>query len=289
MTAPTINPLLIGLCDDAATFPPGNLPLEQAVGAHIRHRQSRHHDLVGPFVLGAKDLDAFAHIVARLEQRPATGALEVALIAPLSGTRNAVVEARTISDCRLAAVEVTIPAEMGAEDVAPALDSALSDARDVAVFVEVPRDQRRAGVLGALAGTRYCAKFRTGGVRAELYPDVTELADAIRSAVRAGVPFKATAGLHHAVRNTDPETGFEQHGFLNVLAATDAALSDATTEQIVTLLADRDGSRVAYRINEVSAETRGLFRSFGTCSIHDPVRELISLGLLPADLSGDLT
>src|SRR5215472_11921133 len=108
MTAPLINPALIGLCDDAATFPPGNLPLEQAVGAHIRHRQSGHRDLIGPFVLGAKDLDAFAHIVARLEHRPATGALDVALIAPISGIGKAVVEAGILSECRLAAVEVTI-------------------------------------------------------------------------------------------------------------------------------------------------------------------------------------
>jgi hypothetical protein len=34
---------------------------------------------------------------------------------------------------------------------------------------------------------------------------------AIAAVVAAGVSFKPTAGLHHALRNTDPETGFEQH------------------------------------------------------------------------------
>jgi len=31
------------------------------------------------------------------------------------------------------------------------------------------------------------------------------------------VLFKSTAGLHHAPRNADPPTGFEQHGFRNLL------------------------------------------------------------------------
>ena len=38
MTA--LGSLLTGLCDDAALFPPGNAPLEQALPAHAGHRVS---------------------------------------------------------------------------------------------------------------------------------------------------------------------------------------------------------------------------------------------------------
>ena len=38
------------------------------------------------------------------------------------------------------------------------------------------------------------------------------------------VPFKCTAGLHHAVRYTDPTTGFRHHGVLNILVATARAV-----------------------------------------------------------------
>ena len=54
------------------------------------------------------------------------------------------------------------------------------------------------------------AKMRCGGERT---PAVAELACVRRRGRRPRSPFKATAGLHHAVR-----TG-EQHGFLNLLAA----------------------------------------------------------------------
>ena len=39
--------------DDAALFPPGNLPLAEAVPAHVAHLTSRHRGLVGPFVVAA--------------------------------------------------------------------------------------------------------------------------------------------------------------------------------------------------------------------------------------------
>ncbi len=159
-------------------------------------------------------------------------------------------------------------------------------AADVAVFVEVPRDGRRAEVIATCASTGYQAKFRTGGVRAELYPGEAELANAIRAVVDAQVPFKATAGLHHAIRNTDPTTGFEQHGYLNLLLATDAALDFADESEIAALLAERDAHKIAERVANLDgsrvAAARERFLSFGTCSIIEPLTELVDLGLVPA-------
>ena len=73
-----------------------------------------------------------------------------------------------------------------------------------------------------MAGLRL--KFRTGGLTADAFPSAAELAACIDAALDRETPFKCTAGLHHAVRHTDPETGFEHHGFLNVLLATRVAL-----------------------------------------------------------------
>jgi len=48
------------------------------------------------------------------------------------------------------------------------------------------------------------------------------------------VPFKCTAGLHHAVHHTDPATGFVHHGFLNIVAATARAIVGGDVEGALT-------------------------------------------------------
>jgi hypothetical protein len=263
------------LLDDAAVFPPGNLPLADAVPAHGRHTRAPYADVVGAFVLAAKDLGALGAIA---EPLPA-GSLPLSLTAPLPEVAPALQQAAAIPAVRLVGLEVTVPEGVAVEQVVPALATVPAEAE---VFVEIPRDARREPLLAALSGTRLLAKFRTGGVRADLYPDEEELAESVAAAVRAGVPFKATAGLHHAVRNTDPATGFEQHGFLNLLAAADAAGRGAGPDELVALLAERDPERVADGVRLLGPEVRETFRSFGTCSINEPVGELVALDLLPA-------
>ncbi|MEE1758753.1 MULTISPECIES: hypothetical protein [unclassified Streptomyces] len=282
---PEIPPLLAGLFDDAAVFPPGNLPLEEAVQAHVAHKQSAHARLVGAFVLAAQDLDRLAGLTAGL---PA-GSFDLSVTVPLSGVSDALTAARRIPAVRLVGVEVAVPDGVAAGTVVPALTEAIDDDTDLTVHVEVPRDARREALLAALAGTPYLAKFRTGGIRADLHPDERELAASVLAATRSGVAFKATAGLHHALRNTDPKTGFEQHGFLNLLVTTDAALRGAEEAELVRLLADRDSDRVAARVRSLSPRVRDLFRSFGTCSLAEPAVEAAQLGLLPATTTADLT
>ena len=91
--------------------------------------------------------------------------------------------------------------------------------------------------------------------------------------------FKCTAGLHNALRHTDPDTGFEHHGFLNVLAATRVALDGGDVEGA---LAERDGAALVAALPDADTlvRTRRWFVSFGSCSVTDPRDDLRTLGLV---------
>jgi hypothetical protein len=133
------------------------------------------------------------------------------------------------------------------------------------VYVEVPADWE-------LLPKR--AKVRCGGAAV---PAVEELGGFVRRCREARVPFKATAGLHHAVR-TDSE-----HGFLNLLAA--AVFGDeeeALAERDAGAFAIGDSFRWRDRTadaGEVARVRRELFVSFGSCSFFEPVDDLRALGL----------
>ncbi|MFB9322962.1 hypothetical protein [Cryptosporangium minutisporangium] len=180
----------------------------------------------------------------------------------------------------LAAVEVPIAADV--RRAVTALDDLLPDA--VPAAVEIPRDAERDAVLDVLAVSRYRAKLRTGGLRADAFPSPAELAGALRACVTRGVAVKCTAGLHHAVRHTDPVTGFRHHGFLNVLLAVSALVDGASADDVAALLGESDGHGVAAAVRawtpERAARARGVFTAFGTCSVQEPVDDLVALGLL---------
>jgi len=199
-----IPPLLAGLADDAAIFPPGSLPLEQAVAAHLRHRAAPYAAFVGPLVLSAAVLPQLPAVLARHPGAQLSISVTVPAPADVAGV---LAQLPALAQVQLAALEVALPAELAVADVVPALDAALPAAAPP-VYVEVPRDDRRPGLLEVLAASKHRAKFRTGGVAAHLYPDEAELAAALEQVAALRLPFKATAGLHHAVRNTDPATGF---------------------------------------------------------------------------------
>ncbi|WP_197717278.1 hypothetical protein [Glycomyces terrestris] len=278
--------LAAGLFDDAAVFPPGNAPLALAVRAYGGRRRVWYAGLVGPLVVPAAAVPRLGPLLPAGEP-----ALPVSVTFPdgPAGVPAALATAAFLP-VEVRSIEVAVPEGTEPDAFLADLDAAVEDAPALDVYVEIPRDARRDKVIAAIAGRRR-AKFRTGGVRAELHPGEDELAASLAAAVAAGVPFKATAGLHHAVRNTDPETGFEQHGFLNLLLATDAILNGGTETDARALLADRDEDRIADRVDALgdarTAAARAAFTSFGTCSVTEPLDELIGLGLLSAPDPGD--
>jgi hypothetical protein len=154
--------------------------------------------------------------------------------------------------------------------------AALDDPRIEAVEVPPGVDSRPQAAEVYVEGRiepRYRAKVRCGGARV---PTVDELAAFVRGCREAGVVFKATAGLHHAL----PSDG--QHGFLSLLAACvfgdeEAALRDDAFALDADAFCWRD--RVA-NADELARVRRELFAGFGSCSFSEPVDELRALRIL---------
>jgi hypothetical protein len=122
-------------------------------------------------------------------------------------------------------------------------------------------------------------KLRCGGGRV---PDPAEVADFVRECVRLSVPFKATAGLHAAVRGWETDAaGRPHHGFVNLLLAVCAALTHDAVERVLectdpVLLAE--GVRGVP--DELARDARGLLHSYGSCDTLRPVTDLRRMGLL---------
>src|SRR6185437_14920130 len=106
------------------------------------------------------------------------------------------------------------------------------------------------------------AKLRTGGVEPAAVPSELEVATFLRHAIDVDLTFKLTAGLHHAVRTTDPATGLEQHGVLNLLCAIKAALNGAEEDELEDVLAQRDPAPLVERTNGMSDTDASVARAF---------------------------
>ena len=126
-TRPT-GELLAGLFDDAAMYPPGDMPLPEAVAAHLQHRSSAHAFAVGPFVCGAAALGDVADHAARL-LGDSGDPFRVSVIAPDVATLDAL-RAGARPDPIITLVSLEVP--FGDADLRQA------DAGDVPVYVERP-------------------------------------------------------------------------------------------------------------------------------------------------------
>ena len=95
------------------------------------------------------------------------------------------------------------------------------------------------------------------------------------------LPFKLAAGLRHALRHTDPETGFTHHGFLNVLVAAVCSRPTAARWPRSPRCSPRPTRcRWSSRPGAPADGPRPLWVGFGTCSMMEPLTELIRLGLV---------
>ncbi|MGZ0148020.1 hypothetical protein ACXJJ3_13195 [Kribbella sp. WER1] len=273
----TVPSLYRHLVDDASMFPPGNLPLAEAVAAHQSHLQSASAELVGPFVCTDDNLMKVAEA--------ATEPLRVSVVISggAGGIEPVIRWGDRSKDVVVTAVEVRLRDEDDLSRNALRVVRACDDCLDEeTAYVEIGLDGAWERALDVVADAGYNAKLRTGGLDAHLFPTSAQVAAFVTACLDREVPFKCTAGLHNAVRHT--ADGFEHQGFLNVLLATRASLDGASQDELVELLDTRDGEALAARARELPEDqaksTRRWFTSFGSCSIEEPVTDLTSLGLM---------
>jgi hypothetical protein len=236
------------LIDHAALFPPASMSLDEALSEDMAARESPHAELIGRFVVPAAKLGELP------DDHP-----------PLSVVLASAGDAEQVAGAeRVEAVELVLDGPRpGSADLVAAY-RALQPLGVETYFELVLDDGWRDDVpaaIGAVAAVGGRVKLRCGGAAV---PSVEQVALVIACCRDAGVPFKATAGLHHAVR------GNGEHGFLNLLAATTAPLG-----RIEAVLAEEDAEAL-----DVAGADRELFTSFGSCSWREPVEDLEELGLL---------
>lgn len=238
--------LLGGLIDHAPLFPPASLALPEALEEDLRARRSDASFALGRFVCPA----------SRLRELPDVG----------RGVSVVLDDALGI-DARVEAVES--PISDGLRGLAALADE---------VFVELPVDDALSERLDQLVSLGLCAKVRCGG---DLTPDVGSLARFVRACRDRGLRFKATAGLHHAVRRDS------EHGLLNLLAAVvfgdeENALADTDPGAFSLDASAFTWRGRSARPQDVFPARRERLRSIGSCSFFEPVDELKALGALPA-------
>jgi hypothetical protein len=278
----TVPRLFAGLVDDAGLFPPERLAMPAAAARHRRDAAVGHPVLTHRFLCPASRLGELRAQLAPGEP----WRLGLVVDTGIDGLPAALGEVADDPRLHLETIELPLPS---GPDPAAAADRVTADSgqsRDgAAVYVELtPSVPGWEAALPELASRGLGAKVRCGGLEAHLFPSVEQLAEFVTAAVAAGVPFKATAGLHHAVRYRDPVTGFDHHGFLNLIVAVCRAIDGAGELNVRAALQEDNGDALAGAARAVPEATaalaRSLFVAYGSCSTADPLTDLAAFGLV---------
>ncbi|MCH2141058.1 MAG: hypothetical protein MK100_08515 [Phycisphaerales bacterium] len=303
MTMPaTLSLLLDGLIDYAGLFPPAKLEMEPMVTSYRRAMLDPRGWMVGRVIVPVSRLEEFEAAAKTLlpdeeESEPwCISALtrpcaDDGLVEDLERIA-AFNDAHALPSQGRAVIDVIELVGGTAMEVDAALDQ-IPD--ELFPFIEMPLTEDARGVLAVLAGAEAAAKIRTGGIRPELYPDSLDVAAFIHSAAAAGVPFKATAGMHHPLPNDNPDIPARQHGFIGVfLAAALAHGSDVDVDLLQQIIELDDPEAFVFEENSVRVagidmdrdqieEARLSFAiSYGSCSVDEPWEDLESIGWLDA-------
>ena len=301
--SPALRTLLAEIIDYAGLFPPAALDMDATVLNYDRAIVDRWAWMIGRLVVPVDRLGEFeqaARHVLPTESDRDPWPLSV-LVAP-AGDPKLPEQLDLIREFNqvhaepsqgLAFIDVV---ELRGDEAA-AVDEALDHMPEtIFPYFELPLDHDPRGLIATLTGVDAGAKARTGGVEPQFYPEPEHLARFIAACAAGGVPFKATAGLHHPLRHRATHVDAEEFGFLNVFvgallayrnALDEAGLRDILVEPSIDAFSFTP-SELRWRdqalpLDDVEDGRLMFALSFGSCSIDEPVADLQDLGLFPRD------
>lgn len=278
------------LVDYAGLFPPASLSMADAVRLYAEYQGGPDRSMLGRFVVAAIRLDEFAQEVERQGLLTSDHPWELSVVMgahhPADLERIAAFTAAHPQGFRIAAVEVKVPSVGSVPVVVERLDPEWER------YLEVPHQMQYGELIGAIAEAGAGAKLRTGGTTPEAFPSVRVVTRFLMAVTRHGIPYKATAGLHHPWRGTYPLTyerdseSHQMHGFINLMVAAALLRDGADGEVAEAVIAEGDPSAftvgsdgITWRDQHVTFDQFAAmrvdgFRGFGSCSFREPVDEL---------------
>ncbi len=289
--------LFRGLIDYAGLFPPAALSMDEAVHCYAEHRRGPHAWALNRFVIPARRLEELGRTLAALPPG-ARGAGPWRLAATLG--EDVAADSERVEffadwiDPALARVEAV---ETVARTVADVERLRARTAPSLELVIELPPGGEIAALVPAVRKASATAKIRTGGARPEDVPGAGAVLGFLEACAAQRLAFKATAGLHHAVRGAAPltdEPGAPQatmFGYLNVFLAAISLWQGRTVLEASRILEDQD--RAAFRLvdrtvawrdvrfsaAEVHEARCGFATTFGSCTFAEPMGEALALGL----------
>ena len=293
-----VEALLAGLVDYAGLFPPAGEGMREALQNYASYLDGLDRSALGRFIVPfarLKELEESGSDLIPRAKRAEPWHLSVLLsgdivpeaeeILRFNRKHSTAKNGRAVIDV----VELKATTSPEIEHQWRALPKSLT------AYFEIPLAGDVTPLVKTIGGVDARAKMRTGGVTPAAFPPAEEIIDFILACQRQGVPFKATAGLHHPVRGEyrltyepDSPRGY-MYGFLNVFLAA-AFLFDGESEvTALAVLEETDPKAFVFEDSDVSwrdkhlsshqlARSRAEFAvAFGSCSFREPVDELAHL------------
>jgi hypothetical protein len=278
------EPASIGLIDFAGLFPPAVLDMHSAVRQYLEYSHSAYRRALGKFII---NLEQFPYLWDAAGDYVRGLPLSV-IVAPESDWD----DLRRLLDKGYSIDAVEIKGADGAVEVERLIEQVPAG---VMAYFETPVYGTTAQMLSAVEAAGARVKLRMGGTVADAFPKPQAIAQILAELANRRMVFKATAGLHHAVRGRYPLTYAPgsptavMHGFMNLACAAAVLYFGGETQEAIEVLEEewRGAWQVSpealkwqqnsWNSDELSEVRKKFFAGFGSCSFEEPVRELEAL------------